>query len=68
MTMETVTWFNGAKGFEGIQPADSEKHAGVYRTALEAACLNGPADRQKALFDIITDGKYRKFVANMVLA
>ena len=48
----TVKFFNGAKGFGFIQPADGSKDVFVHATALERAGIRGLNEGDKVTFEV----------------
>ena len=60
MTMGTVKWFNGQKGFGFIQPDDGGQDVFVHISAVERAGLSGLAEGQKVSFEIKADPKRGK--------
>ncbi len=55
MTIGTVKWFNGQKGFGFIQPNDGGNDVFVHISAVERAGLSGLAEGQKVNFEIKAD-------------
>ena len=55
MTIGTVKWFNGQKGFGFIQPDDGGNDVFVHISAVERAGLTGLAEGQKVSFEAKTD-------------
>ena len=55
MTIGTVKWFNGQKGFGFIQPNDGGNDVFVHISAVERAGLSGLAEGQKVSFQLKTD-------------
>ena len=51
----TVKFFNGAKGFGFIQPADGSKDVFVHATALERAGMNGLNEGQKVSYEVASE-------------
>jgi CspA family cold shock protein len=69
MTMGTVKWFNGQKGFGFIQPNDGGSDVFVHISAVERAGLAGLAEGQKVTFEVKTDSMRGKVSAeNLSLA
>ena len=60
MTMGTVKFYNGQKGFGFIQPDDGGKDVFVHATALERAGILGLREGQKVSFDTQTDKRSGK--------
>jgi CspA family cold shock protein len=55
MTIGTVKWFNGQKGFGFIQPNDGGNDVFVHISAVERAGLSGLAEGQKVSFESKVD-------------
>jgi CspA family cold shock protein len=55
MTIGTVKWFNGQKGFGFIQPNDGGNDVFVHISAVERAGLSRLVEGQKVTFEIKTD-------------
>lgn len=55
MTIGTVKWFNGQKGFGFIQPDDGGNDVFVHISAVERAGLSGLGEGQKVSFEAKTD-------------
>ncbi len=55
----TVKFFNSAKGFGFIQPADGSKDVFVHATALERAGIRGLNEGDKVSFVLEDDRKGR---------
>ncbi|MEQ1615034.1 MAG: cold-shock protein, partial [Hyphomicrobiaceae bacterium] len=55
----TVKFFNGAKGFGFIQPADGSKDVFVHATALERAGIRSLNEGDKVSFILEDDRKGR---------
>jgi CspA family cold shock protein len=69
MTIGTVKWFNGQKGFGFIQPNDGGSDVFVHISAVERAGLSGLAEGQKLNFEVKTDRMRGKVSAdNLSLA
>lgn len=60
MTIGTVKFFNGTKGFGFISPEDGGKDVFVHATAVEAAGLRSLNEGQKVSFDIQPDARGSK--------
>jgi CspA family cold shock protein len=56
----TVKFFNGAKGYGFITPADGGKDVFVHATAVEAAGMRSLTEGQKVSFDIVPDARGAK--------
>jgi len=52
MATGTVKWFNSAKGFGFIEPADGSKDAFVHISAVERAGLHSLREGQKVSYDL----------------
>ena len=52
MTIGTVKWFNGQKGFGFIQPDDGSKDVFVHISAVERSGLGQLNEGQKVSFDV----------------
>lgn len=52
MATGTVKWFNPAKGFGFIAPADGSKDAFVHISAVERAGLSGLKEGQKVSYEL----------------
>jgi len=52
MATGTVKWFNAAKGFGFIEPADGGKDAFVHISAVERAGLSTLREGQKVSYDL----------------
>ncbi len=52
MTIGTVKWFNGQKGFGFIQPDDGSKDVFVHISAVERSGLGHLNEGQKVSFDL----------------
>lgn len=55
MAIGTVKWFNTAKGYGFIQPADGSKDVFVHISAVERAGLRALTEGQKVSYDIVTE-------------
>jgi CspA family cold shock protein len=60
MTIGTVKWFNGEKGFGFIQPDDGGKDVFVHISAVERAGMRGLNEGQKISYEMETDRKTGK--------
>jgi CspA family cold shock protein len=60
MTIGTVKWFNGEKGFGFIQPDDGGKDVFVHISAVERAGMRGLNEGQKISYEMETDRKSGK--------
>ena len=66
MTMGTVKFYNGQKGFGFIQPDDGGKDVFVHATALERAGIRGLTEGQKVSFDTAEDRRSGKIAVNNI--
>jgi CspA family cold shock protein len=62
MTIGTVKFFNGSKGFGFISPEGGGKDVFVHATAVEAAGMRSLNEGQKVSFDIQPDARGAKAV------
>jgi CspA family cold shock protein len=60
MTIGTVKWFNGTKGFGFIQPEDGSADVFVHISAVERAGISGLNEGQKISFDVVRDPRKGK--------
>jgi CspA family cold shock protein len=60
MTIGTVKWFNGEKGFGFIQPDDGGKDVFVHISAVERAGMRNLNEGQKISYEMETDRKSGK--------
>ena len=60
MSIGTVKWFNGTKGFGFIQPDDGGKDVFVHISAVERAGLRGLNEGQKISYDVEADRRSGK--------
>ena len=60
MTIGTVKWFNGEKGFGFIQPNDGGKDVFVHISAVERAGMRSLNEGQKISYEMETDRKSGK--------
>jgi cold shock protein len=56
-TTGTVKWFNDAKGFGFITPADGQKDCFVHHTAIQGQGFKSLAEGDKVEFDIVAGQK-----------
>jgi cold shock protein len=52
MTIGTVKWFNGQKGYGFIQPEDGSKDVFVHISAVERAGLGSLVEGQRLSFEV----------------
>lgn len=55
MTIGTVKFFNGTKGFGFIQPEGGEKDVFVHVSAVEQAGMGTLTEGQRVSFDVVTE-------------
>ena len=55
MTIGTVKFFNGTKGFGFITPENGEKDVFVHVSAVEQAGMGTLAEGQRVSFDVVTE-------------
>jgi CspA family cold shock protein len=55
MTIGTVKFFNGTKGFGFIQPESGEKDVFVHVSAVEQAGMGTLTEGQRVSFDVVTE-------------
>ena len=55
MTIGTVKFFNGTKGFGFIQPENGEKDVFVHVSAVEQAGMDTLAEGQRVSFDVVSE-------------
>jgi CspA family cold shock protein len=55
MTIGTVKFFNGIKGFGFIQPENGEKDVFVHVSAVEQAGMGTLSEGQRVSFDVVTE-------------
>jgi CspA family cold shock protein len=68
MTVGTVKWFNGQKGFGFIQPDDGGNDVFVHISAVERAGMSGLNEGQKVSFELEKDRKSGKMSAGQLQA
>jgi cold shock protein len=68
MSIGTVKWFNGQKGFGFIQPDDGGKDVFVHISAVERAGMHSLNEGQKIEFELVTDRKTGKASAGNLRA
>ena len=52
MTIGTVKWFNGQKGYGFIQPEDGSKDVFVHISAVERSGMGNPVEGQRVSFEL----------------
>ena len=60
MSIGTVKWFNGQKGFGFIQPDDGSKDVFVHISAVERSGLHSLSEGQKVSYELETDRRSGK--------
>jgi len=60
MTIGTVKWFNGQKGFGFIQPDDGGTDVFVHISAVERAGWSSLQEGEKISFEIVKDQRSGK--------
>ncbi|AWN37467.1 cold-shock protein [Methylobacterium radiodurans] len=60
MTIGTVKWFNGTKGFGFIQPEDGSKDVFVHISAVERSGMQTLSEGQRIAFEMETDRRTGK--------
>jgi CspA family cold shock protein len=68
MTIGTVKFYNGQKGYGFIQPDDGGKDVFVHASALERAGIRSLAEGQKVSFDVEEDRRSGKVSASNLRA
>jgi cold shock protein len=68
MSIGTVKWFNGTKGFGFIQPDDGGKDVFVHISAVERAGMHGLDEGQKLSYEMETDKRSGKQAAGSLQA
>ncbi len=68
MTIGTVKWFNGSKGFGFIQPDDGGADVFVHISAVERAGMNDLHEGQKVSFELTADRRTGKKSADQLKA
>jgi cold shock protein len=66
MTIGTVKWFNGQKGFGFIQPDTGGPDVFVHISAVERAGMNGLHEGQKVSFELERDQRSGKTSAGQL--
>ncbi|WP_407518627.1 cold-shock protein [Methylobacterium oryzisoli] len=60
MSIGTVKWFNGQKGFGFIQPEDGSKDVFVHISAVERSGMHSLSEGQKVSYELETDRRSGK--------
>jgi CspA family cold shock protein len=68
MSIGTVKWFNGQKGYGFIQPDDGSKDVFVHVSAVERSGLGGLNEGQKLSYDIERGQQGRMSAINLKAA
>ncbi|AWN39943.1 MULTISPECIES: cold-shock protein [Methylobacterium] len=68
MSIGTVKWFNGTKGFGFIQPEDGSKDVFVHISAVERAGMQTLDEGQKVSYEMETDRRSGKQAAGNLKA
>jgi len=68
MSLGTVKWFNGEKGFGFIQPDDGGQDVFVHISAVERAGMSSLNEGQKVSFEIVADRRTGKSAADNLRA
>ena len=68
MTIGTVKWFNGQKGYGFITPDDGGKDIYVHMRVVEEAGLRGLAEGQKVTYQLVVDTSNGKTSASKIEA
>ena len=68
MSMGTVKWCNGQKGFGFIQPDDGGQDVFVHISAVERAGMSTLNEGQKVSFEIVADRRTGKSAADNLRA
>jgi CspA family cold shock protein len=63
MTIGTVKWFNGQKGYGFIQPEDGTQDVFVHASAVERAGMSALSEGQKISYEVVADRKTGKLSA-----
>ncbi len=66
MTIGTVKWFNGQKGFGFIQPDDGGQDVFVHISAVERAGMGTLHEGQKLSFELEKDNRSGKMSAGQL--
>ncbi|HTI02504.1 MAG TPA: cold-shock protein [Acidisoma sp.] len=65
MSVGTVKWFNGTKGYGFIQPEDGGADVFVHISAVQRAGLSGLNEGQKVSFDLERGQKGKMAAVNL---
>ena len=65
MSIGTVKWFNGQKGFGFIQPDDGSKDVFVHISAVERSGLHSLSEGQKVSYELETDRRGKTSAVNL---
>lgn len=65
MTIGTVKWFNGQKGYGFIQPEDGSKDVFVHISAVERAGLGSLVEGQRLSFELERGNQGRTSAVNL---
>jgi CspA family cold shock protein len=68
MSIGTVKWFNGQKGYGFIQPEDGSKDVFVHVSAVERSGMGGLNEGQKVSFDVERGQQGRMSAVNLKAA
>jgi CspA family cold shock protein len=68
MSIGSVKWFNGQKGFGFIQPDDGGKDVFVHISAVERAGMHDLREGQKISYDVVADKRSGKSSADNLRA
>ena len=68
MSLGTVKWFNGQKGFGFIQPDEGSQDVFVHISAVERAGLSTLDEGQKVSYEIVADRRTGKSAAENLRA
>jgi CspA family cold shock protein len=66
MTIGTVKWFNGQKGFGFIQPEDGGADVFVHASAVERAGMNSLNEGDRVSFELERDPRNGKMSAGQL--
>ncbi|WP_336492476.1 cold-shock protein [Methylobacterium nigriterrae] len=68
MSIGTVKWFNGTKGFGFIQPEDGSKDVFVHISAVERAGMQSLQEGQRVSYEMEADRRTGKQSAGSLQA